>query len=87
MPRHDCGEHLWSCEECRMPLCPECDETHSDEAGTYHMECHEELCRKEEAGWAWMKPLVARHVDACRSLDIPTSSTDAELMEAARRLK
>lgn len=51
------------------------------------MDCRTKDLRELDAQFAYLKPLVKQHVNACRSLDIPSSSTDADVMEAARGLK
>lgn len=83
----ECGSHIVSCEECSKAVCLECDWEGVGENVTLCGSCHEEADRAEAAEWAWMAPLAKQRVEACRSLDIPADSTDAEVMAAARGLK
>ncbi len=82
----DCDTKTVACGECGAPVCPECSweriHPESDEA-----QCGA-CCAKEARYWrGYFGASVQTHRNACESLDIPSSSSDAEVMEAARGLK
>lgn len=86
----DCEEPVFKCYECGRYACHECMDAGKhpelDPSEKYAIRCND--CHEKEANqYAWMGVAAKQRRESCELMGIPSDSTDAEMMEAARGLK
>lgn len=85
--RPKCDAQLTNCADCNGPLCPECEWQGVNEFYSQCATCYAETVRAAEAEFGWMRGAAKTANDARRDLDLPPSASDAEVTDAARKLK